>query len=73
MADVTARNTRLDALLKAAQDWSNAQTSAYQHQVTVLQNILQGRKGAQGMTSSAVSATSDLVIQEINDFLLGGT
>jgi hypothetical protein len=69
MADVTARNARLDALVTAAQAWADARTTELNGRVTSAKQILQGRTGSQRLAATAVSATSDLVVSSINDFL----
>ena len=71
MADVTARNARLDQLTQDAQAWATQQTKALNDQVSTLKAILQGRSGSQALAQSAVAATSTLVVNEINDFLVG--
>jgi hypothetical protein len=65
------RNARLDALASAAQDWATAATAELNNRVTSAKTILQGRTGSETLAQSAVSATSDLVASEIDDFLVG--
>lgn len=70
MASVADRNARLDALSKAAQQWSDSRTKYLNNQVSTLKSILQGRGGANGLSQAGVNATSDLVVSQIDDFLV---
>jgi hypothetical protein len=70
MATKTARDARLDALVAAAEAWAKQRTKELQGRVTSAKKILQGRTGSERLAQTAVSATSDLVVTEINDFLV---
>ena len=70
MPSVADRNARLDALAKAAQRWADTRTAELNNRVTSAENILKGRTGSERLAQAAVSATSDLVISSINDFLV---
>jgi hypothetical protein len=70
MASVADRNARLDALVQAATQWANSRTTYLNNQVAVLKSILQGRTGSERLAQTSVSATSDLVVSSINDFLV---
>ncbi len=71
MADTAARNARLDQLSQAVQQWAQQQTNNVNNQIATLKAILQGRGGAQALANSAVTATSNLVSNEIDQFLVG--
>ncbi len=70
MASVADRNARLDALMQAAKQWADSRTTVLNNQVATLKAILQGRTGSERLAQTGVSATSDLVVSEINDFLV---
>jgi hypothetical protein len=70
MASVADRNARLDALVQAATQWATSRTNTLQNQVAVLKAILVGRTGSERLAQTSVSATSDLVVSSINDFLV---
>jgi hypothetical protein len=72
MASTADRNARLNQLQQAAQQWATSRTNYLNNQVSTLQAILQGRGGANGVAQAGVTATSDLVVSQINDFLTGG-
>lgn len=71
MADVAARNARLDALATAAQAWATAKTTELNNRVNTAKAILKGRTGSERLAQSTVSATSGLVVSQIDDFLIG--
>jgi len=70
MASVADRNARLDALVQAAQDWAKTRTDELNNRVSSAKAILQGRTGSERLAQTGVSATSDLVVDEINQFLV---
>ncbi len=69
--DVAARAQRLQALQAATKAWANSQTTYYQGQVKLLKAILTGRTGSDSLPATAVSATSALVVNSIDQFLVG--
>lgn len=73
MADQTtaARNARLDALKKATQEWADQQKKRLKDQVALSKRILKGRTGSERLAQSSVQAVSDLVVDQINQFLTG--
>jgi hypothetical protein len=71
MADTTARNARLNALVAATKAWATSRTNTLNNQVATLQAILQGRSGSNRLAQTGVDAASDLVVSSINDFLTG--
>lgn len=70
MASVADRNARLDALAAAAQAWADTRTAQLNSQVSTLKAILQGRTGSERLAQAGVSAASDLVVTEIDAFLV---
>lgn len=70
MATKAERDSRLDALSVAAQAWATQRTKELQGRVTSAKKILQGRTGSERLAQAAVSATSDLVVTEIDAFLV---
>lgn len=71
MASVAERNARLNALVTATQAWAAQRTQELQDRVASCQQILNGRTGSQQLAQASVQAASGLVIQQINDFLVG--
>ena len=70
MADATARNARLDALVEATTKWADRRTKEYQDRLVSAKKILKGRTGSERLASATASAASDLVVQAIDDFLV---
>jgi hypothetical protein len=70
MASTAERDSRLDALLSAAEAWADARTTELQNRVASSKKILQGRTGSERLAQAAVSATSSLVVAEIDEFLV---
>lgn len=70
MATVAERNARLDALATAAKAWHDKQIQELQHRVESSKKILRGRTGAERLARAGVTAASDLVIDQIDDFLV---
>jgi hypothetical protein len=66
---VAERNARLDALEKATKEWTDIAKKRFQEQVAISKAILRGRTGSDRLAESGVMATSDLLVQEIDDFL----
>jgi hypothetical protein len=67
---VADRNARLDLLVKATQSWATKRQSDINQRVTTSKLILRGRTGSDRLAQASVSAASDLVVAEIDDFLL---
>ena len=70
MSTVAERNARLDALVAAAKQWADSRTTELQNRVTSAKKILQGRTGSERLAQTSVTAASDLVVSEIDDFLV---
>ena len=70
MATVAERNARLDKLAAATKAWADERRAELQHRVDSNKRILQGRTGSERLAQAAVQAASDLVVVQIDDFLL---
>ena len=70
MADIAARDARLDALATATKDWAKKQRKLLQDRVAINKKILKGRTGSERLAQASVSAASALVVEEIDSFLL---
>jgi hypothetical protein len=64
------RNARLDKLLVATHAWAAQRRAELQHRALSNKKILQGRTGSERLAQAAVGAASDLVVEQIDDFLL---
>lgn len=54
---------------KAATEWADATKRRFQDQVALSKAILRGRTGSDRLAEAGVQATTELVAQEIDDFL----
>ncbi len=71
MATQEARNKRLDKLQQAADAWAKKKTEKLKKEATLLKKILKGRTGADRLNSASVEAASDLLVDELSQFLTG--
>ncbi len=71
MSTVAERNARLDALEQAVRNYAAAQRKNLQKRVATSKKILRGRTGSERLAQASVEASSDLVVDEIEDFLTG--
>ena len=69
-ASVADRNSRLDQLQGAVTTWAAKRTKYLKDQVATDRAILKGRTGSERLAQSSVTASKDLVVDSINDFLL---
>jgi hypothetical protein len=65
------RDVRLQALKTATVEWAARRTRYLNDQVTFARRILRGRTGAERLTSKAIGLASNLVVDEINQFMTG--
>ncbi|WP_394831818.1 hypothetical protein LVJ94_35410 [Pendulispora rubella] len=72
MADSSAsgRTDRLDELLAATHAWAIQRRAALQNRLDSSKRILQGRSGSERLAQASVQAASELVVDEITDFLV---
>ena len=69
MSSLDDRNARLDALIAATNSWAEQAQANINQRVATCRLILQGRTGSDSLAQSAVSATTDVVVDEIDQFL----
>lgn len=63
------RNDRLDELTKSAKAWAEKRTKQLNDQVTFAKRVLTGRTGANRLQNESVSSATQLVVDEIDQFL----
>ncbi len=63
------RNARLDSLVDATKTWATRRREDLKNRASSCKRILQGRTGSERLARNNVQAASNLVIQEIDDFL----
>lgn len=73
MATEAERNARLDKLVTATKAWATQRRAELQHRVDSNKKILRGRTGSERLAQAAVQAASDLVVAEVDDFLLASS
>lgn len=71
MATLEERNTRLEALQTAVQQYAAKQRAYLKRQVEINKNILSGRTGSERLANASVEEASALTVDEINQFLTG--
>lgn len=70
MASKEERDARIDALLKATQQWAEKRRKELRGRADVGKKILKGRTGSERLAQNSVQAAANLVVDEIEDFLL---
>lgn len=70
MSSVDDRNTRLDQLVAATTAWSTKRQSELKSRVAENKKILKGRVGSERLAQASVAAAQDLVVDEIDAFLV---
>lgn len=68
---VADRDARLDALAEATKTWAKKQTDELKLRAATNKKLLKGRTGSDRLAQAAVQAASSLVVNEIDDFLVG--
>ena len=71
MATVAERNARLDVLEQAVKQYATQQKKLLTRRVSVCKRILRGRTGSERLAQASVQQSSQLVVDEINEFLTG--
>jgi hypothetical protein len=71
IADKEARDQRLDDLATATTEWATKKRKRLQDQAAFAKALLKGRTGAERLNNSVVTSATDLLVDEINDFLTG--
>ncbi len=70
MSSVDERNARLDDLEKATTAWATKRRDELTSRVAENKKILKGRTGSERLAQASVSAAHDLVVDEIDAFLV---
>ncbi len=70
MASVEQRNARLDAVVHATEAWADRRTREFEDRVASAKKILKGRTGSERLAAASSQAAAELVVNEIDDFLL---
>lgn len=65
------RNQRLDDLQEAVDAWADKTTKRLNDEAALLEKILKGRPGAEKLNNGSVEAASDLLVDELDQFLTG--
>lgn len=68
---VEERNARLDALQEAAVEYADKKRELLQNQAAFAKRVLQGRTGSERLNNESVQAATELVVDEIIQFLEG--
>jgi hypothetical protein len=71
MADKGARDARLGELEKSVTKWATARRKYLNDQVSFGRRLLKGRTGAERLNDASVSSASELLVDEIEEFLTG--
>lgn len=70
MTTKAERDARLDKLVEATKAWAEKRKDQLKNRVSTSKKILQGRTGSDRLAQASVQAAGDLVIKEIDDFLV---
>lgn len=69
--DKEARDARLDELATATTEWATKKRKQLKEQVAFSKALLKGRTGAERLNNAVVTSATDLLVDELNDFLTG--
>lgn len=72
MATQAERNARLDELAAATKAWASKRRTYLKNQVAFAKGLLKGRTGAERLNNTSVKRATDLLVDEIDQFLTGG-
>jgi hypothetical protein len=70
MSSIDERNARLDDLVKATTTWASKRREELKARVEANKRILKGRTGSERLAQASVSAAQELVVDEIDAFLV---
>lgn len=70
MASKAERDARLDALAASVEKWAKERRKNIDDRVASSKAILKGRTGADRLAQKGVEAASELVVNEIDEFLV---
>lgn len=71
MASQEERNARLDTLSTATKEWAKNRRTYLKQQVDFCKKVLKGRTGAERLNNASVTTATDLLVDEIDQFLQG--
>ena len=71
LTDKAARDQRLDDLATATSEWATKRRKQLEAQVSFSKALLKGRTGAERLNNAVVTSATDLLVDEVNDFLTG--
>jgi hypothetical protein len=71
MPSKAARDARLDALASAVKEWAKKRREYLNNQSSFAKRVLKGRPGQDHMSNVNVELASDLLVDEIGQFLAG--
>lgn len=63
------RDARLDTLKASVKKWAQSEINRLDNETLFLKSVLQGRKGVTEAATLNLSAASDIVELEINDYI----
>jgi len=66
---MATKEERLAELKQAAKEWHDKRRQTLEDQVTLSKRILQGRTGSERLANDMVNTSTDLVLEEIGEFL----
>lgn len=70
MASVEERNARLAALAEASTVWADKRSKQLKEAVVTAKAILKGRTGSERLATATAKAASELIVDEVDAFLL---
>lgn len=70
MSDAVDRDARLDQLVAATSAWADKRREELKGRVDANKKILKGRTGSERLAQASVAAAHDLVVDEIDAFLV---
>lgn len=71
MASQEERNARLDKLKQAVNSWADKEEDRLTKEAALLKKILKGRTGSERLNNASVESASDLLVDELDQFLTG--
>jgi hypothetical protein len=71
VASKEERDARLDELATATTEWATKRRNQLQAQVAFSKALLKGRTGAERLNNKSVETASNLLVDEIEQFLTG--
>ena len=71
MASKEERDARLDSLKQAVNEWADSETKRLTAESSLLKKILKGREGSERLNNASVESASDLLVDELSQFLTG--